>query len=151
MVRCALGCKESLPRRDMEAHVAGPCAMRPAECPFRALGCLAPGLVQGEVASHLEEARDAHLQLAMARLLQQDRELSAMRQAMAEMKAAAETTAATSASAAASTIAGLQKKIAALEAGQAAAQAASKKSVAQAKDTTAALATRLAKLERERG
>ena len=51
----------------------------------------------------------------------------------------------------ASTIAGLQKKIAALEAGQAAAQAAAKKSAAQAKDTTAALATRLAKLERGRG
>jgi homogentisate solanesyltransferase len=39
---CVLGCPCLVKKKDMPAHVAGPCECRPVECPFAYLGCTEP-------------------------------------------------------------------------------------------------------------
>lgn len=150
VVRCTLACDKWAPRREMAAHVEGPCPMKPVSCPYHSIGCDAP-LLQGGVEAHLAATTDFHLRLSVGRLLEQSREISNLRAAEAT-RAAAEAVGAAAASATQSGVGELRKRLEKLEGGTAALQKSSKASAAQAKraeDAAAAAASRLAKLERE--
>ena len=59
-----------IPRREMDNHVNMSCPLRPTECPFSGLGCMAPGLRALDVVDHLEECAVAHSLLMVERILE---------------------------------------------------------------------------------
>lgn len=59
-----------IPRREMENHVNLVCPLRPSDCPFHGLGCMAPGLRALDVVGHLEECAVSHSLLTVERVLE---------------------------------------------------------------------------------
>ena len=57
-----------IPRREMDNHINMSCPLRPVECPFSSLGCMAPGLRALDVVYHLEECAVSHSLLMMERI-----------------------------------------------------------------------------------
>jgi hypothetical protein len=58
-------------RRDMDSHLSHACPLRPVECPFHSLGCMAPGLRATDVVGHVEECSVSHSLLLVARVVEQ--------------------------------------------------------------------------------
>ena len=52
----------------MDNHINMSCPLRPVECPFSSLGCMAPGLRALDVVYHLEECAVSHSLLMMERI-----------------------------------------------------------------------------------
>jgi len=70
IIPCERACGDHCIRRLMKAHMSQACPLRPAECPYRDLGCLA-ALQHKDVPEHLETCMPSHLLLAMARMQEQ--------------------------------------------------------------------------------
>lgn len=150
LVPCELNCGVMLARREMEEHREGPCLMKPVHCPYRAIGCLAPGLVQGHVDSHAAECCDAHLRLAVNCILYQQREIADL---LAARRADREATAAAGFETMGELVSGvtdLRKRLDTFEAKNATSlQKQSKASMANARRVEDAMAARVARLEKE--
>ena len=67
MLPCPQGCGESVKRSGLPIHIETECARRPAECPFKNLGCDAR-CDAGTLERHVREETHAHLALVAASL-----------------------------------------------------------------------------------
>jgi hypothetical protein len=150
LVPCELNCGVMLPRREMEEHLAGPCKMKPVHCPYRAIGCAAPGLVQGQLDSHAVEFCDAHLRLAVNCILYQQRQIADL---LAARQVDREAAAAAGFETMGEVILGLtdlRKRLDTFETKNATnLQKQSKASIANARRVEDAMAARVARLEKE--
>jgi hypothetical protein len=61
-ISCPQKCGREVPRRLLKSHVNGECERRPAECPFRHLGCEVE-CTTGTLEAHCREGAHAHLAL----------------------------------------------------------------------------------------
>jgi len=81
-------CTEQVPRRVLDGHVAHWCAYRPANCPFKELGCMTP-LTAATVAPHLDECHASHSMLMLARMNEQQTVIKKLHKEGAEARAEA--------------------------------------------------------------
>mmetsp|Transcript_19452 Transcript_19452/g.61940 ORF Transcript_19452/g.61940 Transcript_19452/m.61940 type:complete len:210 (+) Transcript_19452:534-1163(+) len=65
LVECPMECGHTVAKRDLGGHQAEQCPMRPAECPYRHMGCTAWPLHQGDVDAHVVACVHAHLALVV--------------------------------------------------------------------------------------
>jgi hypothetical protein len=70
IIPCARSCGDSCLRRLMQKHLSFACPLRPSECPYKDLGCMA-SLTHAEMPQHVEDSMPAHLLLSLARLQEQ--------------------------------------------------------------------------------
>lgn len=68
---CTRQCGEIMPRKNMETHVSQECILRPVFCPYNCIGCIAPGLIHKDVPMHLEDKVQAHMELMLQRIMEQ--------------------------------------------------------------------------------
>jgi len=70
IIPCTRVCGDSCIRRLMQKHLSFACPLRPSECPYKDLGCMA-SLTHAEMPQHIEESMPSHLLLSLARLQEQ--------------------------------------------------------------------------------
>ena len=86
LLPCTRECGLHVKRKDMGAHVDGPCPNRPCDCPFVHLGCDVP-CTQGTLEAHLEAHVHQHLSLTLRVVTQQQRSLNELQAAQAAQAA----------------------------------------------------------------
>lgn len=62
-----------VPRREMDKHLEHACPLRPVDCPYGVLGCMAPGLIAVNLVTHLEECSISH-SLLLVEQVKRDRD-----------------------------------------------------------------------------
>lgn len=150
VVHCDLNCGTLLVRRKMQEHIEGPCPMKPVHCPYRAIGCQAPGLVQGQVDAHVTDNTDTHLRLAVNCILHQQREIADLRAGWQSDQAAVAEAGFESISALTHEVKDLRNRLETFEKKSTSTlQKQSKASIANARRVEDMMAVRVAKLEKE--
>ena len=64
LLKCPQGCGADVRRADLAGHMRDECDMKPAECPYKSLGCEVD-VTTGSVDSHCVECAGAHLKLVV--------------------------------------------------------------------------------------
>lgn len=64
LLPCEQGCKERVPRGDMDKHCVTTCAMKLVACPFEGVGCK-ESLHQCEVDAHCDTCTQLHLKMVL--------------------------------------------------------------------------------------
>lgn len=82
---CPRQCGDHCTRRLMPNHLGQACSLRPAQCPYKDLGCMAD-LCHKDVPGHLDACMPSHLLLSMSRIQEQQNVIVAMHQRLMDLE-----------------------------------------------------------------
>lgn len=82
---CPRTCGDSCTRRMMSSHLAQACSLRPAQCPYKDLGCLAD-LCHKDLPFHLDACMPSHLLLSLSRIQEQQNVIRDMHQRLLDIE-----------------------------------------------------------------